>query len=83
MAYIPSSFVECVSRTGLRSVMRCGGRAAVMIPMSMARARRRRFATATTMHKDGKDDRLPLAGLKVLDMTRVLAGVRIFPIHVG
>jgi hypothetical protein len=40
-----------------------------------SRAWNRGFASATSTGQDVVDEKLPLAGLKVLDMTRVLAGV--------
>jgi hypothetical protein len=71
-------FAGHVSQTGLRRGLRVGGRASVVLPRGWIRARRRGFASLKTNGVEGGDDRLPLAGLKVLDMTRVLAGVRFF-----
>jgi hypothetical protein len=77
------SLAGYVSQRGLRSGQRIGGRVSAGLLRTWIKARRRGFASVKANGVEGGNDKLPLAGLKVLDMTRVLAGVRFFWFYTG
>ena len=76
---VPHIKVSLIEAMFLRAPLRASQQGIGSIHFTLRQAQRRWLATPA----GAADGKLPLAGIKVLDMTRVLAGVSFLSIHMN